>query len=183
MLTVHDSFIQGAYPYDPAIDHYSGGGIITDGTGSDTPATATAYSSFHDNQVVSTTNYGVQFAAGHSNEAFNNRIIASGLLATGASISQENVGLVDEDAYRANVSNGSMYSNSMHDNTIGWMCWRSTCASNGNRHDMYLPLNSNDYSTNFSIQANPVTLAMEEAEYQAWLNKIQTNAITIGPTF
>jgi fibronectin type 3 domain-containing protein len=183
ILTVHDSYIQGAYPFDPTIDHYSGGGIITDGTARDTPSTATAYSSFRDNQVVSTTNYGIQFAAGHNNEALNNRIVSSGQLASGAQITQENVGMTDEDAYRTNVQNGSMYGNSMHDNVIGWMCWRSACASNGYRNDIYLPLNSNDEFRNFRIQANPITISMEEDEYQTWLKKVQTNALTIGPNF
>ena len=183
MLTVHDSYIQGAYPYDPAIDHYSGGGIITDGAGNDTPTTATAYASFHDNQVISTANYGVQFATGHNNEAFNNRIISSGLLPNGAEITLENVGLVDEDVYGTNVSNGSMYSNSMYSNSIGWMCWRPACISNGHRNDMYLPLNSNDYSRNSPIPANPISLTMEEDEYQAWQQKTQGKAVTIGPTF
>ena len=184
MLTVHDTYIQGAYPYDPTIDYYSGGGIITDGTGNDTPATATAYLSIHDNQVVSTTNYGIQFAAGHNNEAYNNRIVSSALLANGAKITEENVGLVDEDMYGTNIRNGSMYGNSMRDNTIGWMCWRTRCASNGYRDDMYMPVNSGDYSTNFAMPANnPITLAMEQSEYQAWLQKGQTNAITIGPAF
>ena len=83
-----------------------------------------------------------------------------------------------------NVRNGSMYGNSMHDNTIGWMCWRTRCASNGYRNDMYMPVNSGDYSTNFAMPANnPITLAMEQSEYQAWLQKGQTNAITIGPAF
>jgi fibronectin type 3 domain-containing protein len=190
ILAVHDSYIQGAYPYNPTIDHFSGGGITTDGTANDTPATASAYASFHDNQVVSTDNYGIGFASGHNLEAFNNRIISSGLLANGAQITLQNMGLAEVDAYGTNVANGSQYGNSMHDNTIGWMCWRSTCASNGlpealtgYRREMYFPLNSNEYSRNFIMQENPITLAMEEGEYQTWLKKIQTNAITIGPTF
>ena len=33
---IHDNYIQGAYPYDPAADSYNGGGFTTDGSASDT---------------------------------------------------------------------------------------------------------------------------------------------------
>jgi hypothetical protein len=82
----------------------------------------------HDNQVVGTVSYGIQFGAGHDNVAANNRVISSGLLADGTKIAAQRVGMANSDATGAAVANGSMYNNAMHDNLIGWMCWQSSCA-------------------------------------------------------
>ena len=77
-LEIHDTYIQGAYPYRAAQDEYTGGGIKTDGSPNETAQVAPAFNSIHDNQVVGTVNYGIKFAAGHDNIAANNRVISSG---------------------------------------------------------------------------------------------------------
>jgi hypothetical protein len=42
---IHDNYVQGAYPYNPPVDSYNGGGFTTDGSASDTVQTASTNSS------------------------------------------------------------------------------------------------------------------------------------------
>jgi hypothetical protein len=147
-LEIHDTYIQGAYPYKAAQDAYTGGGIKTDAKAGDNTQEVPAFNSIHDNQVVGTVNYGIQFAAGHDNVAANNRVISSGLLADGTKIAAQNVGMANSDATGSAVANGSMYNNTMHDNLIGWACWNSSCSQSGYRKDQSFPASPADYSTN-----------------------------------
>ncbi len=176
----HDNYIQGAYAYNPAVDSYNGGGFTTDGSGSDTVATASAFNNVYNNQIVGTVNIGIEFGAGHDNAAYNNKVISSGLLSNGTKIFAQNVGLSLYDVY-GNIQNGSMYNNNMYGNTVGWMCWAARCAWDGYRNDEYFPDNNGYYATNQSISANPITLRAEGAEYRAWLAKLSANGMTVGP--
>jgi hypothetical protein len=176
----HDNYIQGAYAYNPVIDSYNGGGFVTDGSAFDTVASASAYNNVYDNQIVSTVNMGIEFSAGHDNVAWNNTVIASGLLSNGTKIPSQNVGIVIDDVY-GNIKKGSMYNNDMYGNTVGWMCWAARCAWDGYRNDEYFPDNNSYYSTNQSISANPITLLAENSEYSTWLAKISSNGMVVGP--
>src|SRR5580698_32440 len=53
-VEIHDNYVQGAYPYNPPVDSYNGGGFTTDGTGGDTVSTASAFNNVYNNQIVST---------------------------------------------------------------------------------------------------------------------------------
>ncbi len=181
-LEIHDNYIQGAYAYNPAVDSYNGGAFATDGSSGDTVATATAFNHVYNNQFIGTVNVGIQFSAGHDNDAYNNRVISSGLLPNGTKIPSQNVGLSLFDLY-GNVAKGTMYNNNMHDNTVGWMCWASRCAWDGYRNDEWFPINNSYYSTNTSIAANPITYSAENAEYTTWLSKVSSDSKTIGPSF
>ncbi len=176
----HDNYVQGAYPYNPAVDPYNGGGFITDGGGSDTVQTASAFNNVYNNQFVGTVNMGVAFVAGHDNAAYNNEAISSGLLPNGTKISAQNVGAIIYDDY-GNIAHGTMYNNNMYGNTLGWMCWASRCAYDGYRADDYFPYNNSYYSTNTTIQANPITLQMENSQYPTWLAKLNSNGMVVGP--
>jgi hypothetical protein len=178
---MHDNYVQGAYAYNPAVDSYNGGGITTDGSASDTVQTASAFNNIYNNQVVGTVNMAIEIGTGHDNAAYNNRAVSAGLLPNGTKIPAQNVGLLLYDVY-GNIANGSMYNNNMYSNTAGWMCWAARCAWDGYRADDYFPLNGSYYSTNQTIPANPITLAMEAAEYQTWLGKISSDGKVIGPT-
>ena len=178
---IHDNFIQGAYAYNPAVDSYNGGGLVTDGNSSDTVKTASSFNNFYNNQVVGTVNMGIEIGNGHDNAAYNNRVLSAGLLPNGTKIPSQNVGLSLYDVY-GNIANGSFYNNNMYNNTVGWMCWAARCAWDGYRNDEWFPLNGSYYSTNTSISANPITLAMEAAEYQTWLGKISSDGKSVGPT-
>ena len=176
----HDNYIQGAYGYNPAVDAYNGGGFTTDGSGSDTVATASSFNNVYNNQIVGTVNIGIEFGAGHDNVAYNNKVISSGVLSDGTKIFAQNVGLSLYDVY-GNIQNGSMYNNNMYGNTVGWMCWAARCAWDGYRNDEYFPNNNGYYATNQSITANPITFEAESAEYPAWLAKISANGMVVGP--
>jgi Ricin-type beta-trefoil lectin domain/Bacterial Ig-like domain (group 2) len=178
---IHDNYIQGAYPYNPATGSSNGGGITTDGSGSDTVQTASAFNNVYNNQVIGTVNMGIEFGAGHDNVAYNNTVISSGLLSNGTKIPSQNVGITVYDVY-GNIENGSMYNNDMHGNTVGWMCWAARCAWDGYRNDEYFPDNGSYYSTNQSISANPITLQAEDGEYAAWRAKVNSNGIVLGST-
>jgi Ricin-type beta-trefoil lectin domain-like/Bacterial Ig-like domain (group 2) len=179
-LLIHDNFIQGAYPYNPTDTGYNGGGFSTDGTSSDTPATATAFNTIYNNQIVGTVNVGLEIATGHDNVAYNNRVLSSGLLPDGTQIQSQNGGLSLYDVY-GNLQNGSMYNNNMYNNTVGWMCWAARCAWDGYRNDDYFPNNYSFYTSNQSISANPITLDMEANEYSTWLGKISSSGMVVGP--
>ncbi len=176
---IHDNYIQGAYPYDPATGSSNGGGFTTDGSASDTVQTASAFNNVYNNQIVGTVNMGIEFGSGHDNVAYNNTVISSGLLSNGTKIPSQNVGVTVYDVY-GNIENGSMYNNDMYVNTVGWMCWAARCAWDGYRNDEYFPENYSYYSTNQSISANPITLQTEDGEYTAWQAKVKSNGIVLG---
>ncbi|MGB8539357.1 MAG: Ig-like domain-containing protein [Acidobacteriaceae bacterium] len=182
-LEIHDTYIQGAYPYKAAQDAYTGGGIKTDAKAGDNAQVVPAFNSIHDNQVVATTHYGIEFAAGHDNVAANNRVISSGLLADGTKITSQLVGMANGDGSGAGVADGTMYNNTMRDNLIGWTCWQSSCAQEGYRNDRFFPAAPADYSTNSVVAARQITLDMENNEYQVWQNKMASSGITVGPSF
>jgi hypothetical protein len=182
-LEIHDTYIQGAYPYSAAQADYQGGGIKTEGNSNDSAEQASAFNSIHDNQVVGTVNYGIEFTAGHDNMAANNRVISSGVLADGTRLAAQHVGMANGDANGASVANASMYNNTMRDNLIGWACWNSSCSLEGYRKDQSFPASPGDYSTNSVLADQPITLEMENNEYQFWLNKTVSAGITVGPAF
>ncbi|MEA2541709.1 MAG: hypothetical protein QOH35_3075, partial [Acidobacteriaceae bacterium] len=176
----HDNYIQGAYGYNPAVGAYNGGGFTTDGSGSDTVATASSFNNVYNNQIVGTVNIGIEFGAGHDTAAYTHQVISSGLLSNGTRIFAQNVGLSLYDVY-GNLQNGSMYNNNMYGNTVGWMCWAARCAWDGYRNDEYFPDNNGYYATNQAISANPISLQAENAEYPAWLAKLSANGMVVGP--
>ena len=102
-LEIHDTYIQGAYPYTAAQADYQGGGIKTEGSPDDSAQEAPAFNNIHDNQVVGTVNYGIAFTAGHDNIAANNRVISSGRLADGTRIAAQYVGMANGDVNGASV--------------------------------------------------------------------------------
>jgi len=91
--------------------------------------------------------------------------------------------MANSDATGAAVANGSMYNNAMHDNLIGWMCWQSSCAQQGYRHDEFFPAAPADYSTNSVMAAGQITLDMENSEYQLWVSKTVSAGVAVGPSF
>ncbi|MGC2401320.1 MAG: hypothetical protein WA510_16110, partial [Acidobacteriaceae bacterium] len=179
-LEIHDTYVEGAYPYNPQ-DAYAGGGIKIDAKPGDSAQEAPAFNNIHDNQVVGTVSYGIEFVGGHDNVAAHNRVIGSGLLPNGEKIAAQHVGMAIVDATGAGTA--SMYNNSMHDNTIGWACWQSSCVAEGYRRDQYFPASPADYGTNSVVSEPGITPDMEEKEYQIWLKKIASAGVLVGPRF
>ncbi len=172
-LEIHDTYIQGAYPSTAAQANYDGGGIKTEGSPNDSAEQASAFNNIHDNQVISTLNYGIKFTAGHDNVAANNRVISSGILADGTKLAAQHVGMANGDSN----AGGSTYNNTMHDNLIGWACRNSSCK------DQSFPASPGDYSANSVLAPQTITPSMENNEYQLWLNKTASAGIAVGPAF
>lgn len=175
-IRIHDNYIRGAYTIAPGKSSYhdatwrydwsySGGGIMLgDGKGAtagDDPAFVKAY----DNQVVSTTNYGIAIAAGHDMEAHNNRVISAGVLADGTKIAQQNVGVYVWDSYHAGASR--FYHNTARANVSGWV-------SGSHRNDWWSPT-SGLLSGNVHWSGS-ISRTTESAEWNRWLAKLH------GPT-
>jgi len=172
-ILVHDNYIQGAYAIDPVHDGYSGGGIITDGAQNNTVDTATAFVNIYNNQIISTTNYGIAIAAGHDNAIHDNRIISAGVLPDGTPLAAQNVGTYVANG--ANQANSVYFNDHSYNNTIGWFN-----PKDGNqRNDMYFPGDDGDYGRN-TVLPNPITLDTEKAEFPMWQQKLSSAGITVG---
>jgi hypothetical protein len=169
-LMIHDNYLQGAYAANPGTDSYTGGGIITDGLATATAATTAAYIDIYNNQIVSTSNYGVAIAAGHDNSIYNNRVVSSGLLANGTSMGMTSA----TGAYVANyykLPSTTFFNNIIYNNTIGLI----TKNSSGTlfRNDWWFPDQTATY-TNMNWLPNNAqhpSLEDEATEYQLWLQK------------
>jgi hypothetical protein len=171
-LRIHDNYIQGAYTIKPWQSNtsdtsynydwsFSGGGILlSDGVGS-TAGGDPAFVRAFNNQIVSTTNYGIAIAAGHDNEFYNNRIVSSGLLPDGRAIANQNVGAYVWDSY--SIGTKRFYNNKSYNNLVGWV-------QGSGRNDWWSP----DLSTvNSNIHwPGTITRAVETAEYTLWLGKL-----------
>jgi len=160
-FSIHDNYIQGAYPADPVNDLvYRGGGIMMSDNGS-------SYVRAYRNQIVATTNEGMTISSGHDNAFFNNRILSSGLMPNGAPNLAQNVGAI---IWNYNLET-TFTNNVGYNNLIGWML-------NGDQNNAYVPdaaswVNNKDYP-------GVVTQATEAAEYAGWVNKLAKSRVKIG---
>ena len=177
-IRIHNNFIWGAYPL-PITDRYSGGGILTgDGGGGTHNITAT------NNQVVGTTNYGLQIGGGTNNHFDNNRVVASGTTADGTPIPAMNVGGTFW-TYNTAPSNSTM-----NNNVVGWMRppngLHEPTNSTWHRVDSWMPAvgtNGNVATGNTSLTSSSstrITYAHEVNEHTLWTSK--SASITIGNT-
>jgi hypothetical protein len=171
-IKIHDNFMRGAYPLDPATEDFSGGGIMLgDGVAKDSPGGDPAFVEAFDNQVLDTTNYGIAISAGHDCTMYRNRIVSAGLLPDGRTkIAAQNVGAYVWDSYKAGKDR--FYNNGGRDNLIGWK------DKAGNRNDWWRP----DAATwaNNEKWPSPVNVDVYEAEWKRWLEKLKANDVTIG---
>ncbi len=178
-ISIHDNYIQGSYPSQPATDGFSGGGIML-GDGAATVASdAASYIRATSNQVISTTNYGIAIASGHDIQFSNNRIISSGFLSDGTFIAAQNIGF-----YIWNSSSSPVWGNNFEtNNTIGWIQTAS-----GTRNDNWYPDCAKDAAgaslcTGNIHLANPITLQTEAGELGIWQNKLTSSSVSLGPNF
>lgn len=170
-ISIHDNYIRGAYTIRPWQSSYtkdgfrydwtySGGGILLgDGRGN-AASEDSAFVKVYDNQVVSTTNYGIAIAAGHDLEARNNRVLSAGVLSDGRAIKQQNVGLYVQDAY--DLGSGRFVRNSIHHNTSGWV-------QGSGRNDWWTQFPG--ALVNNTHWGGSLTTATETAELNAWKKK------------
>jgi endo-chitodextinase len=176
-LRIHNNFIWGGYPVNPLASSYTGGGIITDGSG--TGKFACAYVHAFENVVVSTTNYGMGIAAGNNNQYYNNRVISSGVFADGARIPAQHAGIWLRNYYK--LSDSDWYNNANRNNVIAWVRFGTTLPDQfPDRHD--ISRNACENCPNNTHLPNPVPYRLEEEEYQAWLLRCKTANVLVGPT-
>jgi hypothetical protein len=169
-ILVHDNYTQGAYPTDPGVDAYSGGGILVDGSANDTAASTSAYINIYNNQVVSTANVGIAIAAGHNNSVYSNRVISSGIIANGTFVAGSSaIGMYNWNYYEQSAA--VFNNNNIHDNVVGLLRKVSGVLQ---RADYWLPgqttsVNNVAFTPNNS---SAPTLANEAAEFAAWQKKL-----------
>lgn len=176
-LKIHNNFIKGAYNANPATDSGFGGGGIMLGDGNPTSlSTAGGYMDVFNNQIVSTSNQGIGIAGGHNHNVYNNRIVSSGLLPDGRKILAQNVGVYVWDQ-AGSAKSGTWFNNSVRDNQIIWMRYRSDGSSYTN-NTWFASCTSSCY--NNSSLPGPATLATEQAEYDLWLSKLSSAGIKVG---
>jgi hypothetical protein len=182
-LLIHDNYIQGAYTINPAQGNtsdatysydwdFSGGGILLgDGYSAANPARDPAYVRAYNNQVVSTTNYGIAISAGHDNDFSDNRILSSDLLPDGVTrIYGENSGAYIWNLY--NAPPDRFYNNTGSNNAIAW-------SQQSGRQDYWMPDDA-AWVAPLSI-SGPVTRAMELAELASWTAKLAASGQGAAP--
>jgi hypothetical protein len=181
-LWIHDNYIQGAYTVQPwqgdssdaQWDYdwgYSGGGLLLGDGPASSAVLAAGFVRAVDNQVVATTNHGMAIAAGHDIEFSRNRIVSSGLLPDGRTITAQNVGAYVWDMYH-NRRSGSFAHNGGCGNLIGWV-------KQGDRNDWWMP-DAAYWNENVPWPVAP-NRATEAAEFALWQKRIAAAKITIGP--
>lgn len=169
-ILCHDNYIQGAYSITPgSAEKYTGGGIITDGQPTNA-AKATSFVDIYDNQIVSTSNYGVSIASGHDNKAYDNRVVSCGFLSDGTphAMTYGN-GFNNYNNY--SQSSTIFFGNTVHDNLSGYI--RPDSSKQPMRSDWYLPGQAGTITnTRFlpSTSASP-TIEDELNEFVLWQQK------------
>jgi len=171
-ILIHDNYIQGAYTIKPAQKStsdadwtydwsYTGGGILLgDGLGdsiAEDPASVRAYN----NQVVSTTNYGIAISAGHDLVFHDNRIVSSGMTSDGKAIAAQNTGAYVWDSNETGPTR--FYKNYAANNTIGWNL-------GDDRSDWWIPDSRNNFGN--THWDGTITAKTEADEYAVWLKKM-----------
>jgi hypothetical protein len=173
-ILIHDNYVQGAYPSYPRAKDYSGGGIVLGDGSAATPDDAAAFVHAYENQIVSTTNYGIAISAGHDLSFFRNRILSCGLLPDGRTIPAQNTGAYVWDMHRdTERTPPTFFNNEGHDNLIGWVRGNS-------RNDWWVP-NATVWQSN-EHWPEPLTLDAERAEWKRWEQKLKDSRVAVGIT-
>ncbi len=166
-VRVHNNFIRGAFPEDPARDEYSGGGIMLADAGGEHLVAS-------DNHVVATANYGIAISGGRSNRIVDNRVVSCGVLADGTPIASQNVGIYIWNLRR----DGGFGENLGMGNVIAW------AHPERGRNDAWVP-DATVWEGNADLFASAdraVPCEAEDAEYDRWLQKVANAEVTVGPT-
>jgi hypothetical protein len=169
-LRIHNNFIRGGYPTNPAKDVYAGGGIMLgDGVSEDGPNGDASFVIAERNQVLDTTNYGIAISAGHDHQIVANRIISAGVLPGGKRIAAQNVGAYVWDSYKAGEKR--FFNNIGRDNLIGW-------AKATERNDWWRP-DAAAWENNTHWD-DPIVFAVYELEWKLWQEKLANAKLRVG---
>jgi hypothetical protein len=186
---VHDNFIQGAYPASPGTDLYGFGGLLIDGSNSDTAITTSAFINVYQNQIVSTANYGLAITAGHDISFNNNRVVSSGYTQIGVFYPMSSYYGAAYGAYNINLLNlpsTVFFNNTISNSTIGLIRNSGSSAPNGKgtpvRADWSLPGQGGSVDGNIDLSpdtASSPTMTDEDNELVAFQAKFNTYAIQL----
>lgn len=167
-ISIHNNYIQGAYPMPHTNSVYSGGGIISDSAGA-TADQATAFVHIHNNQTVNLGNYNYAIAAGNNIMVEQNRAINSGLFDDGTPMMTHNSGIYGHDYYKK----GATFNAMMRNNLIGVM-------THGKHfHEEYFPDGTVKRENNTYLTV-PITKEMEKLEFALWQQKLRDKQVRIG---
>ena len=174
-ILIHDNYIQGAYPSDfvgSEEGEYSGGGIMLGDGGGE-------YLEAFNNQVVSTSNYGMAIAGGQHNKIYNNRVISTGKLADGTYI----VSSYGAGFYLANYSQPAPFGDNIgYDNLSGWVNKGEAYAWANYRNDWWIENPDVSQWKNNAHWEGALTLETERVEFAIFQNKLKQNSIAVGPS-
>ncbi len=163
-IKVHDNFIFGAYPAQPATQSFAGGGIMLgDGGG--------RYQVAEGNQVLSVVNYGIAISGGSDHLIQGNRVVSAGKLQDGTRLQAANVGIYIWDQHSSTFSN-----NTGTGNLVGYV----QIKSDGSyfRNDWWVP-DADSWNGNTKMSGT-VDLAAEQAEFDRWEAKLGQAGVSIG---
>lgn len=162
-VSVHDNYIQGAYPTTSG-SAYSGSGIMIEEHSYD--------NEIFDNQVIDTTNAGIGIAGGRDNSVYRNKVLSDGTLDDGTPLAASNVGIY---VWNSN-STPEWANNHAIGNTVGWLRF------DGTRNNLWFPnAPGSDYALNTALADNRlITRALEQAEWLAWLAKLAASGVRVG---
>jgi hypothetical protein len=179
-MMVRDNYLQGAFPANPGVDAYTGGGIITDGGATDTPATATSFVEVYSNQIVASANYGISIAAGHDIQMYDNRVVSSGYTTSGAFYPETFANGINNYNNYGQPST-VMFNDTTYNNVSGLIKKSST--GGPVRSDWYLPNQSTNTNTSYQPNnSNTPSITDEAAELTAWEAKVKADNQQIGNT-
>ncbi|MEX8507936.1 MAG: hypothetical protein AB3X46_06445 [Leptothrix ochracea] len=173
-LLIHDNFVRGGYPFPSQLSNYSGGGIVIDGVGAKDQEQS-AYVHVLDNQVISTTNYGIGISAGYQNIVSRNRILGANRLTPGIRAPAANVGLFVRD-YNGYRLQGLFRGNRVIGNVVGWH------RSDGQRNDESFSDCEPSLCSDVIHWPEDVTLSDEAEEGRRWRAKLKAQRLSLGPS-
>jgi hypothetical protein len=165
-IDIHDNYVEGGWPPDPAAGGYSGGGILLGDGGGE-------WSVARDNQVVATSNHGLGIAGGSHNRLVGNRAVASGELPDGRRAASQNVGVYVWDQTRTATA-GAASDNAAYGNVVGWQ-------RGDGRNDWWLPDCSGSCANQRLHDGHRITPADEAAERERWRAKLARAKVRPGP--
>jgi len=171
-IRIHDNYIRGAYPVDPAAAGYSGGGIMLGDGAEANPDDGPAYVEAFDNQVLDTTNYGIAISAGHDITFHDNRIISSGLLPGRVMPRSQNVGAYIWDANKKELPRANFHDNGGRGNVVGW--------NRGiGRNDWWMP-DATFWESNVR-KSGPISPQTVIDEWKRWEGKLAGHRLAMQP--
>lgn len=184
-ILIHNNYIQGAYPANPASRTYSGGGMMLGDGGADSLRNAAGHVRAYRNVIIGTSNQGIAVSAGHDIKIFENRVMSSGYMPDARVIPAQNVGIYVWDM-NGDRKRGTFFNISVRNNLVGWSTplrgrnatnnfWFPDCPAVWRRNGKTTP----GCGANRSVPGR-VTQAMERQEYANWLARVKKAGIRVG---